>query len=364
MAKIELKNINKIYDNKVQAVFDFNLEIEDKELIVLVGPSGCGKSTTLRMIAGLEEISSGDFKIDDKLMNDVEPKDRDIAMVFQSYALYPHMSVFDNMAFGLKLRKLPKDEIKKRVEEAAEILGLSEYLKRKPKALSGGQRQRVALGRAIVREAKVFLMDEPLSNLDAKLRGQMRAEITKLHNKLGTTTIYVTHDQTEAMTMASRIVVMNKGYIQQVGTPEEIYENPSNLFVAGFTGSPAMNFVNGTVEGKFFVVGDQKLPLNEENQKSLESYQGKEVIMGVRPESVKPSDRIFRKFPETTVSLPIEVSELLGHAVIAHLNYGGQKLISNCDVRKFPKDDAKELEVAFDLDKIYFFDKDSEERIY
>lgn len=364
MAKIELKDINKIYDNKVQAVFDFNLEIEDKELVVLVGPSGCGKSTTLRMIAGLEEITSGEFKIDDKLMNDVEPKDRDIAMVFQSYALYPHMTVFDNMAFGLKLRKLPKDEIKRRVEEAAEILGLTEYLKRKPKALSGGQRQRVALGRAIVREAKVFLMDEPLSNLDAKLRGQMRAEITKLHNKLGTTTVYVTHDQTEAMTMATRIVVMNKGYIQQIGTPEEIYENPSNLFVAGFTGSPAMNFINGKIEDKFFIVGDQKLPLNEANQKSLVPYQGKEIIMGVRPESVKPSDRIFKKFPETTVSLPIEVSELLGHAVIVHLNYGGQQIISNCDVRKFPTTSTKELEVAFDLDKIYFFDKETEERIY
>ena len=247
MANLRLENINKIYDNKVQAVFDFNLEIKDKEFIVFVGPSGCGKSTTLRMIAGLEEISSGSLYIDDVLENDVPSKDRDIAMVFQSYALYPHMSVYDNMAFGMKIKKVPKDEIDKRIHEAARILEIEPYLKRKPKALSGGQRQRVALGRAIVRNAKVFLMDEPLSNLDAKLRVQMRSEIIKLHERIGATTIYVTHDQTEAMTMASRIVVMKDGYIQQIGAPKEIYEHPANMFVAGFLGSPAMNFIEGIV---------------------------------------------------------------------------------------------------------------------
>ena len=257
MANLQLKNVNKIYDNKVQAVFDFNLEIEDKEFIVFVGPSGCGKSTTLRMIAGLEEITSGELYIDGQKMNDVLPKDRDIAMVFQSYALYPHMTVYDNMAFGLKLKKMPKEEIDQRVRHAAEILEITPYLKRKPKALSGGQRQRVALGRAIVRNAKVFLMDEPLSNLDAKLRVQMRTEIIKLHESLGATTIYVTHDQTEAMTMASRIVVMKDGYIQQIGSPKMIYNYPANMFVAGFIGSPAMNFLNGVCKeaGKIEIDG-------------------------------------------------------------------------------------------------------------
>ena len=244
MATLKFEKINKIYDNGVQAVFDFNLEIADKEFIVFVGPSGCGKSTTLRMVAGLEEITSGDLYIDDKLVNEVLPKDRDIAMVFQNYALYPHMTVYANMAFGLKLRKMKKDEIDKRVQFAAKILGLTEYLNRKPKALSGGQRQRVALGRAIVRSPKVFLMDEPLSNLDAKLRVQMRTEITRIHKEVGATTIYVTHDQTEAMTMADRVVVMKDGYIQQIGTPREIYSNPSNIFVATFIGAPAMNILH------------------------------------------------------------------------------------------------------------------------
>ena len=261
MAELSLKHIDKIYDNNVQAVFDFNLEIKDKEFIVFVGPSGCGKSTTLRMIAGLEDISAGEFYIDGKLMNDVEPKDRDIAMVFQSYALYPHMSVYDNMAFGLQLKKVPKDEIDKRVHEAARILEIEDYLDRKPKALSGGQRQRVALGRAIVRNAKVFLMDEPLSNLDAKLRVQMRSEIIKLHERIGATSIYVTHDQTEAMTMADRIVVMKGGYIQQIGTPREIYNNPANMFVAGFLGAPATNFLNGKIDRGCFVINDQWIEL-------------------------------------------------------------------------------------------------------
>ena len=256
MASLSLKNIYKKYDNGFCAVTDFNLEVADKEFVVFVGPSGCGKSTTLRMIAGLEDITEGEFYIGDRLVNDVEPKDRDIAMVFQSYALYPHMTVFDNMAFALKLRKVPKDEIKAKVEEAAKILGLEELLDRKPKALSGGQRQRVALGRAIVRSPKVFLMDEPLSNLDAKLRSNMRAEIIKIHNTLGATTIYVTHDQTEAMTMADRIVVMKKGVVQQVGSPKDIYDHPENLFVAGFIGAPTMNFMRGkVVEGNFVTKG-------------------------------------------------------------------------------------------------------------
>ena len=250
MASLSLRGIYKKYPGGVVAVSDFNLEIEDKEFIILVGPSGCGKSTTLRMIAGLEEISEGDLYIGDRRVNDVVPKDRDIAMVFQNYALYPHMTVFENMAFGLKLRKMPKAEIKRRVEEAAKILDISYLLERKPKALSGGQRQRVALGRAIVREPRVFLLDEPLSNLDAKLRAQMRTEITKLHQRLGTTFIYVTHDQTEAMTMGTRIVVMKDGFIQQVDTPQNLYEKPCNLFVAGFMGSPQMNFIDATVEEK------------------------------------------------------------------------------------------------------------------
>src|SRR5690554_4751634 len=262
MATVTLKNLNKVYDGNVHAVVDFNLQIKDKEFIVLVGPSGCGKTTTLRMVAGLEDITSGELRIDDEVVNDVAPKDRNIAMVFQSYALYPHMTVYDNMAFGLKLRKFSRDEIDRRVQKAADILGLKPYLDRKPKALSGGQRQRVALGRSIVRDAKVFLMDEPLSNLDAKLRVQMRGELIKLHKQLDTTTIYVTHDQIEAMTMATRIVVMNKGYIMQVGAPKEIYDKPANIFVAGFIGTPPMNFINGKVNTKgVFEAGKYRIQL-------------------------------------------------------------------------------------------------------
>lgn len=277
MATLKFVNINKIYDNNVQAVFDFNLEVKDKEFIVFVGPSGCGKSTTLRMVAGLEEITSGDLYIDDKLVNNLEPKDRDIAMVFQNYALYPHMTVYENMAFSLKLKKIPRDEIARRVEEAANILGLSQYLNRKPKALSGGQRQRVALGRAIVRHPKVFLMDEPLSNLDAKLRVQMRTEIAKIHKKVGATTIYVTHDQTEAMTMASRIVVMKDGYVQQIGTPREVYNMPANVFVGGFIGSPAMNFFKGKLSKNSFIITDEnnqetKIVLDKEKVKMLNDF--------------------------------------------------------------------------------------------
>ncbi|MDD6251293.1 MAG: sn-glycerol-3-phosphate ABC transporter ATP-binding protein UgpC, partial [Oscillospiraceae bacterium] len=290
MANVSLRHVYKIYDGGVTAVTDFNLEIEDKEFIILVGPSGCGKSTTLRMIAGLEDISKGELYIGNMLANDVAPKDRDIAMVFQNYALYPHMSVYDNMAFGLKLRKMPKDEIKRRVEEAARILGIEEYLARRPKALSGGQRQRVALGRAIVRDPKVFLLDEPLSNLDAKLRANMRTEISKLYQRLGTTFIYVTHDQTEAMTMGTRIAVMKDGYLQQCATPTELYDEPVNIFVAGFIGSPQMNFINVTLEKKadgVYLVNENvnvKLPEGKGNREELAPYYGKEVVMGVRPE--------------------------------------------------------------------------------
>ena len=291
MANVSLKNINKIYPNGVQAVFDFNLEIEDKDFIVLVGPSGCGKSTTLRMVAGLEEISSGELIIDGELVNDVPSKNRSIAMVFQSYALYPHMTVFDNMAFGLKLRKIPKAEIKRRIEEVAETLGLSIYLDRKPKALSGGQRQRVALGRAIVRDAKVFLFDEPLSNLDAKLRVQMRTEIARIHKNIGATSLYVTHDQIEAMTMASRIVVMKDGKIQQIGTPTEIYNSPANIFVGSFIGTPSMNFISGKIDdtGAFITQnGAHTFTLNKHQQSVIKEKGlfGKDVVLGIRPEDV------------------------------------------------------------------------------
>lgn len=358
MANLKLKNIDKIYENGVQAVFDFNLDIEDKEFIVFVGPSGCGKSTTLRMIAGLEDISAGEFYIDDKLMNDVEPKDRDIAMVFQSYALYPHMTVYENMSFGLKIKKIPKEEIDRRVNEAAEILEIKEYLDRRPKELSGGQRQRVALGRAIVRNAKVFLMDEPLSNLDAKLRVQMRSEIIKLHERINATTIYVTHDQTEAMTMASRIVVMSKGFIQQIGTPKEIYNNPKNMFVASFVGAPATNFIDGTIKGNSFVANGINISIDDERAEVLKNYEGREVVLGVRPENIhKASENEKNSFRYN-----VEVSELLGHESILHGTVGGQKLISKVNVDETV---ASHSEVTFklDTDKIYFFDKVTTERI-
>jgi len=306
MATLKLRDINKVYPNGVQAVFDFNLDIRDKEFIVFVGPSGCGKSTTLRMIAGLEEITSGELYIDEELVNDKAPKDRNIAMVFQSYALYPHMTVYDNMAFGLKLRKMPKDIINEKVNEAAEILGLVPYLKRKPKALSGGQRQRVALGRAIVRNAKVFLMDEPLSNLDAKLRVQMRGELIKLHNKIETTTIYVTHDQIEAMTMASRIVVMKDGYIMQVGAPKQIYDFPNNLFVAGFIGTPPMNFVRGIVDKtQKFVAGDHTIMVPDDKFEILRQngLVGKEVILGIRPEDIHDEQVVMDTYPGAVLDI-------------------------------------------------------------
>ena len=325
MATVSLKNVKKIYDNKVTAVHDFNLEIADKEFIVLVGPSGCGKSTTLRMIAGLEDISDGDLFIGGKRMNDVEPKDRDIAMVFQSYALYPHMTVRENMAFPLKLRKVPQEEIDRRVNQAAEILDITQYLDRKPKALSGGQRQRVAIGRAIVREPKVLLMDEPLSNLDAKLRNQMRAEIIKLRQRIDTTFIYVTHDQTEAMTLGDRIVIMKSGVVQQIGTPQEVFNTPCNLFVAGFIGSPQMNFFDAKLvkeNGKYVVcLGSYKVALSEEKQKALSANNVAEqdVTLGVRPEHITLTD--------SGVAAKVDVSEMMGSSVHLHVNANGKDVV-------------------------------------
>ena len=362
MAELSLQHVDKIYDNNVQAVFDFNLDVKDKEFIVFVGPSGCGKSTTLRMIAGLEEISAGDFYIDGKRMNDVEPKDRDIAMVFQSYALYPHMSVYENMAFGLKLRKYSKEEIDKRVHEAARILEIEPYLDRKPKALSGGQRQRVALGRAIVRNAKVFLMDEPLSNLDAKLRVQMRSEIIQLHERIGATTIYVTHDQTEAMTMADRIVVMKGGYIQQIGTPKEIYNNPANLFVAGFLGAPATNFVKGTYTNGFFHVGDMKIEIPLMFKEKLSAYDGKEVIMGIRPEDIKDEEMFISNSPDTTLEATVKVYEMLGAEVFLYFTVE----TFDITVRVNPRTTARPgdtIKIALDGSKIHLFDKETQETI-
>ncbi len=368
MATLSLRNINKIYPNGVQAVFDFNLEIADKEFIVFVGPSGCGKSTTLRMIAGLEEISSGELYIDGELMNDVSPKDRGIAMVFQSYALYPHMTVYDNMAFGLVLRRVPREEIQKRVNEAAEILGLTPYLKRKPKALSGGQRQRVALGRAIVRDAKVFLMDEPLSNLDAKLRVTMRTEITKLHRRIGSTTIYVTHDQTEAMTMATRIVVMCDGRVQQVGTPEEIYTNPANVFVAGFIGTPPMNFITGTVNssGLFSTTHGTyhvQIPAGKLDVLKSKGYIGKELILGIRPEDIHDEPIVMETYPDATVELTVDVSELLGADTNIYTTMDGCSVTASVGARDDLSIGSK-VKLAFDMNKCHFFDKDTEKVIH
>ncbi len=362
MAAITLKHIYKHYSDEVTAVKDFNLEIEDKEFIVLVGPSGCGKSTTLRMVAGLEEISEGELYIGDRLVNDVAPKDRDIAMVFQNYALYPHMNVFDNMAFGLKLRKFKKQEIKERVHEAAKILGIENLLDRKPKELSGGQRQRVALGRAIVREPQVFLMDEPLSNLDAKLRVQMRAEITKLHQRLQTTVIYVTHDQTEAMTMASRIVVMKDGVIQQVGAPKEVYNEPNNVFVGGFIGSPAMNFMTGTLQNGRFQIGEQTLTVPESQLKRLKDYEGKELIMGIRPEHITNEAALIEASPGSVIDAYIDVAELMGSETFLYSKIADNDLIARVDANTNIQN-GETVKLALDMDKVHFFDVQTEERI-
>ena len=376
MTTLSLDKIYKKYPNATQyAVEDFNIDIKDKEFIVFVGPSGCGKSTTLRMIAGLEDITEGEFKIDGKIMNDVAPKDRDIAMVFQNYALYPHMTVFDNMAFGLKLRKFKKDEIKRRVEEAGTILGLSDLLDRKPADLSGGQRQRVAMGRAIVRDAKVFLMDEPLSNLDAKLRVSMRTEIAKIHRRIGATTIYVTHDQTEAMTLADRIVIMSSssnsdktgtvGRVEQIGTPQELYNEPANKFVAGFIGSPAMNFFNVKVaSGKLTNNEGLNMDLPEGKAKLLkeQGYEGKEVILGIRPEDIQASNLAQQAYPNQTIEAEVVVSELLGAETMLYLRAGSTEFVSRVEARDF-RNPGEKITVALNLNKSHFFDAQTEHRI-
>ena len=374
MAGLTLKGIYKKYPGGVVAVSDVNLEIRDKEFIVLVGPSGCGKSTTLRMIAGLEEISEGELYIGDRLVNDIAPKDRDIAMVFQNYALYPHMTVFDNMAFGLKLRKVPKDEIERKVNEAAKILDLSHLLDRKPKAMSGGQRQRVALGRAIVRSPKVFLLDEPLSNLDAKLRAQMRTEIAKIHKKLGTTFIYVTHDQTEAMTMGDRIVCMKDGFVQQVDTPQNLYENPVNKFVAGFLGSPQMNFIDAELKeeyGQYIVEfgatngrGNRYqiiVPESKVNE-DLGAYVGKEIILGVRPESIHDEEMYLSNASTGVIDANVEITEMMGAETYLYLLCEGIPLTARVSPRSTarPGDDIK---VAIDPNRIHIFDKETEKAI-
>ena len=359
MSTVSLKGVKKIYEGNVTAVHDFNLEIADKEFIVLVGPSGCGKSTTLRMVAGLEEISEGDLIIDGKRVNDVHPKDRDIAMVFQSYALYPHMTVYKNMAFALELRKEPKEEIDKKVMEAAKILQLEPYLHRKPKALSGGQRQRVALGRAMVRKPAVFLLDEPLSNLDAKLRTEMRSQIAALHKRLETTFVYVTHDQTEAMTMGDRIVVMTDGYVQQFDTPQNLYNYPCNMFVAGCIGSPQMNFMNVTVEkdgeGQALVMGDCR---GKVNKPELEAYIGKEVVMGVRPEDIHADASSLVGAPAEFGAF-INHMEMMGSENYLYLAAYEQKMLARIPARFEFKEDTG-VKLIIDTGKIHVFDKETQ----
>ena len=374
MSEVIIKNMKKVYDNKVTAVHDFNLNIEDKEFIVLVGPSGCGKSTSLRMIAGLEDISGGELYIDGKLVNDIAPKDRDIAMVFQNYALYPHMTVFENMAFGLKLRKVPKDEIERKVNEAAKILDLTHLLDRKPKAMSGGQRQRVALGRAIVRSPKVFLLDEPLSNLDAKLRAQMRTEIAKIHKKLGTTFIYVTHDQTEAMTMGDRIVCMKDGFVQQIDTPQNLYENPVNKFVAGFLGSPQMNFIDAELKeeyGQYIVEfgaangrGNRYqiiVPESKVNE-DLAAYVGKEIVLGVRPESIHDEEMYLSNASTGIIEANVEITEMMGAETYLYLLCEGIPLTARVSPRSTARS-GDDIKVAIDPNRIHIFDKETEKAI-
>ena len=366
MSSISLKNVYKIFDDGTTAVNDFSLEIADKEFIILVGPSGCGKSTTLRMIAGLEHITKGELKIGDRIVNDVAPKDRDIAMVFQSYALYPHMTVYKNMAFGLELRRMPKDEIDKRVREAARVLDIEHLLKRKPKALSGGQRQRVALGRAMVRSPSVFLLDEPLSNLDAKLRTNMRTEIKKLHQRLGTTFIYVTHDQTEAMTMGDRIVVMKDGVIQQVDSPQNLYKNPQNMFVAGFIGSPQMNFLDAEVKSKngkiFLSLAENELDVTDSFAKTneIKEYFNKSVKVGIRPEDVTVDNEFIAKNPDKVLTAKLEVSELMGSESYLYLDYSGQKLTARVAADS-PANETVELGIL--TDRIHLFDPNSTSNI-
>ncbi len=366
MAGISLKHIYKVYAGDVTAVSDFNLEIPDKEFVILVGPSGCGKSTTLRMVAGLEEITRGELYIGDRLVNDIAPKDRDIAMVFQNYALYPHMTVYKNMAFGLELRKVPKDEINKKVTEAAKILDIEHLLNRKPKALSGGQRQRVALGRAMVRDPAVFLLDEPLSNLDAKLRAAMRTEITKLHKKLGTTFVYVTHDQTEAMTMGDRIVVMKDGFIQQVDTPQNLYDGPCNKFVAGFIGSPQMNFINCKISKKddaYFANFEDyslEIPKGKTADGKFEPFVGKEVTMGIRPESIHDDELFLSSFKDLHIHTQVDIAELMGSEIYIYMTINGTNVIARVPPRSVYKP-GDDITVAFDMSKAHFFVKATEE---
>jgi multiple sugar transport system ATP-binding protein len=364
LARIELKHLFKDYIDSTHAVTDFDLTIEDEEFIVLVGPSGCGKSTTLRMIAGLEDITSGEIRIDGKLQNNLHPKDRDIAMVFQNYALYPHMNVYDNMAFGLKMRKTSKEEIDRRVQNAARILDIQALLERKPKELSGGQRQRVALGRAIVRESKLFLMDEPLSNLDAKLRFQTRAEITKLHRSLKATTIYVTHDQTEAMSMASRIVVMKDGLIQQMGTPKEIYLRPANTFVGKFIGSPAMNIMDISMMEKGFKIGDLtlELPQSIKEKMNKKGYANKEMLMGVRPENIQLVDRKRETKNEFHFQTEMDMAELMGSETLLYFTLNDQTIIAKVNsMENFHS--GQKLSLGIEFDHIHFFDKETGMRI-
>ena len=369
MASLSFQHVYKKYDGGVVAVSDFNLEVADKEFVILVGPSGCGKSTTLRMLAGLEDISEGEIYIEDRLINDVLPKDRDIAMVFQNYALYPHMTVKDNMAFSLKLKKMPKEEINRRVQEAAKILEIEHLLDRKPKALSGGQRQRVALGRAIVRDPKVFLMDEPLSNLDAKLRVQMRVEITKLHHRLKTTFIYVTHDQTEAMTMGTRIVVMKDGFIQQVDSPTELYDNPVNTFVAGFIGMPPMNFINATVnvEGSDVYISFENVAIKLPERYAVEEVMerdGQEVIFGVRPEAITDESTFVTDHPDTAFAADVDVVEMLGAETYLYVTVNGSlPLTCRVDPTTSQSTVGQVVDLAIDANRIHLFDKDTEQSI-
>jgi len=367
VARVILDNVKKIYEGGFVAVHGVSLEIKDREFVVLVGPSGCGKSTTLRMIAGLEEVSEGSITIGDRVVNDVPPKDRDIAMVFQNYALYPHMSVYENMAFGLKLRKYPRSEIEQRVREAAGILGIEDYLQKKPKVLSGGQRQRVAVGRAIVRKPQVFLFDEPLSNLDAKLRVQMRTEISRLHHQLGTTMIYVTHDQTEAMTMGDKIVLMKDGFVQQIDSPLNIYHNPANKFVAGFIGSPAMNFYDGLVQKKrgglvFQSAGaGLELPIPKKKEKILAKYKGKGICLGIRPEHITRKQRSGRGVP---ISVPVEVVEPMGNEIYVYFSTkgNGKNSIARIDASTKPPV-GKMLDLVVEMEQAHYFDPESEKAV-
>jgi multiple sugar transport system ATP-binding protein len=365
MASVTYENVVKKFGDTV-AVDNMSFHVDDKEFLVLVGPSGCGKTTALRLLAGLEEVTSGVIKIGDRVVNDVAPKDRDIAMVFQSYALYPHLSVFDNMAFGLKLRKVPKEEIKRRVYQAAEILGITDLLDRKPRQLSGGQRQRVAVGRAIVREPKVFLFDEPLSNLDAKLRVQMRAEISKLHQRLQTTFIYVTHDQVEAMTMASRIAVINKGKLQQIDTPQNLYDKPGNLFVAGFIGSPAMNFFPGKLvkeNGNLIVdTGDFAVKLPEKKSAPYYAHAGKNIIFGIRPENIHDPEFAPPNIDAEKVAVKVDVTELMGNEIFLYLVSGRNTFVARVDPRSRLRV-GQQAQVLFDMDSFHIFDATTEEAI-